>query len=197
MHHQFQLIYLWQIDRHIIGALVVALVFVVCKDSQIVEPNCHNCLMKLMVCVRLTQLMFFRMHGNWKGTLGNKMAQVMVVLMTHYHLHLVWYTWKSAIGQDWTRWLSPPSIHRMSSNIYIGYRNSLINFSPQLVLVSQVLIHNLCLISVILSDLCNNVFQHSLNYRSAVEVSACEVLYIGFKTQHQIFLSSLSLALTK
>jgi len=91
------------------------------------------------------------MRGNWKGTLGNKMAQVMVALMTHYQHHLVWFTWKSAIGQDWTRWLSPLPIHSISSNIYIGYRNSLISCSPQLVLVSQVFIHNLCLISICLS----------------------------------------------
>ena len=49
-------------------------------------------------------------------------------------------------------------------------------------------------------SLFNNVIMSSskaLKCRSAVEVSVSEVLYIGFKTQHQIFLSSLSLALTK
>jgi hypothetical protein len=129
--------------------------------------------------------MFFRMHGNWKGTLGNKMAQVMVVLMTHYQNHLVWFTWKYATGQDWIRWLSPLTIHSISSNIFIGYRNPLICFSPQLVLVSQVLIHILCLISVFLLYFCNNVIMSSsraLKCRSAVEVSVSEVLCIGFKT---------------
>jgi len=37
----------------------------------------------------------------------------------------------------------------------------------------------------------------ALKCRSTVEVSVSDVLYIGFKTQHQIFLCSLSLALTK
>ena len=41
-HHQFKLIYLWQTDRHIIGALVVALV-VVYKDRKIVELNFPVC----------------------------------------------------------------------------------------------------------------------------------------------------------
>jgi hypothetical protein len=45
-HHQFLLIDVWQTDRHIIGALVVALVLV-CKDR-------FYCLMRVMVCVGLT-----------------------------------------------------------------------------------------------------------------------------------------------
>jgi hypothetical protein len=37
-HHKFQLIHLWQTDRHIIAALVVALV-VVYKEIKTVELN--------------------------------------------------------------------------------------------------------------------------------------------------------------
>jgi hypothetical protein len=132
--------------------------------------------------------------------MDNKMAHVVVVLMTRYQHHLVWFTWKSAIDRDWIRWLSPLTIHSISSNIYIGYRNSLISLSPQLVLVSQLLVHNLCLISVFPSDLCNKVVissSRALKCRGAVEMSVSEVLFIRFKTNYQIFLSSSSLALTK
>jgi hypothetical protein len=52
-HQQFQLIHLWQMDSHIFGALVVAVVLVACKGSKIVEPNFPVCLMRLMVCVGL------------------------------------------------------------------------------------------------------------------------------------------------